>query len=87
MKDKKTHIQLTMRSLYRFAELKKLNSPSSIVNNEKNILYQHFSKLSADDILFLALNFNNYYDEQQVATALEDERLRTDLAHYLNELN
>ena len=77
----------TMRSLYRLAELKKMNSPSSLVDNEKNILMRYLKSLEAEDILFISMNFNTYYDRQCAQTALDDEKLAKSFVRYINSMN
>lgn len=80
-------IYSTMRSLYRFAELKEMGSPSVLIDNEKRILMRYLSSLRAEDILFLSKNFSSYYDEQRTQTALENEKMMESFDRYLIRLN
>lgn len=90
MKEKKsdlTKINAAMRSLYRFSELEKMDSPDIILDNERNILRRYLSELTAEEILYIVDNFKNYHKEQMTNTALEDERLAKKFTRYLAELN
>lgn len=80
-------IYATMRSLCRFAELRKLGSPEILIENERNILRKYMSDLTAEEILHISQNFNIFYEEQQKQSVIEDERLVADFAHYLHNLN
>ncbi len=81
------NVQKALRSLYRYAEFYKMKSPDIIIEMEKSILTKYLSVLTSEDILTLATNFNSYYENQQIQSALEDEYLAADFTRYLNGLN
>lgn len=90
MKEKKSDlvkVNATMRSLYRFSELKSMDCPDIILDNEKNILRRYLIELTAEEILYMVDNFKKYYNKQVTITALEDERLAKNFTRYLSELN
>lgn len=87
MEDISGKVYAAMRSLYRFAELKKMGGPSILLDNEKDILMRYLSNLNPEDILFISKNFNSYYDEQCVQSALEDIELKGSFERYVTELN
>jgi hypothetical protein len=76
-----------MRSLYRLIELEKMNSPSIMIENEKNILQKYLLSLTKEEILYFSNNFNRYYKSEVIKSALDDERLSQMFAHNLANLN
>jgi len=82
-----TKIYSTMRSLYRLSELQSLGSPEVLIDTEKTLLSKHLSKLNAEEILFVATNFNEYMSKQKVESAIQDEVLAEDFSKYLRNLN
>ncbi len=76
-----------MRSLCRFAELRKLGSPEILIENEKNILKKYMSNLTSEEILYISQNFNTFYEEQKKQSAIENERLTADFVKHLHNLN
>lgn len=84
---KHSKIQAAMRSLYRFAELKNLKAPEFLINNEREILNQYLSKLTAEEIFIFANNFNKYYQQQQIQATQEDEQMSHSLAQNWSTLN
>lgn len=83
----KNKIQATMRSLYRFSELRNLSSPEILIDNERQILRQYLSSLNAEEMLYISQNFNAFYESYKTQSAIEDERLTTDFQQYLHNLN
>lgn len=76
-----------MRSLYRLAELRLMDSPTVLIENEKGLLQRHLSKLSSDEILFIAINFSEFYEKQRTETALADQLMAEDFEKFIRHLN
>lgn len=80
-------IYAVMCSLYRFSEFQELESPTILIDNEKHILQKHFSMLTAEEILYVSLNFENFLAERKIQITLEDAQLAENFASYIKNLN
>lgn len=81
------NVYLAMRSLYRYAELKKMNSPEVITDNEQTILIKRFSALTPEEILYLATNFNSYSAKTRTKDAVSDEQWAQEIDRLVKTVN
>lgn len=61
----------TLRSLYRYSELKEMDAPEILLDTEKSILIKRMSNLEPDEILYLAENFLNYKKDQKIREQID----------------
>lgn len=80
-------INSAMRSLFRFAEFKNMNSPDIILDQEKKILKKHFDCLKPEEILFLAIKFNEYYIEESKHSEVQSINLVNEFENLIKQLN
>lgn len=76
-----------MRSLFRLSEMATMGTPEVILDNERSILKKRVANLKADEILFMAVNYNNYAAEARTKTAIADQALAEDLSRFFKTAN
>jgi hypothetical protein len=61
----KNKILNTLQSLYRYSQVRE-STVDLIVSTEERILKEHLSKLSAEEIYALVVNWEDYYIEKEI---------------------
>lgn len=80
-------IYAAMRSLYRFSELQEMNGPSILKENEERILHKHLSSLTAEEILYVSLNFNEFLAKEKTNDIAAAATLTEDFINHTRNLN
>lgn len=80
-------IYATMRSLYRFSEIQDMNGPSILKENEERILHKYISSLTAEEILYISLNFNEFLLKEKRDDASAIAALSEGFINYTRNLN
>lgn len=72
-----------MRSLYRLGEFKELNMSKFMIDMEKENFLKKFQNLSADEVYFVAKNFNDFQIKARIDEQLaQDEFFKSWEAYY-----
>lgn len=80
-------LYLTMRSLYRLGEFKELNMSPFMIEREKEIFLKRFQNLSADEVYFVAKNFNDFQVRARIDEQLAQNELFKSWEAYYRTLN
>ncbi|MDP2685236.1 MAG: hypothetical protein Q8P20_09465 [bacterium] len=76
-------IYATLRSLFRYSQLRELDAPDILFENEEKIIIERIGQLTPEEIFLTVVSWNSYYDSQ----GAEDQILDIDATDYFQSLN